>query len=260
MADDTNEGGIVRGIMNLLGRFGGRPEATDTTTRSFSVGGAPRVIAHNNAGTLRVVAGATGTVTADVTRKARSGSEEDARRALESITIATTQDGDTVRVDVRIDRSRFLTQGLWADVVLTVPPTTSLDLKLEAGSMEVSGTTGTLSATVNAGEFQGRGVTVAGSSRIAVNAGEVRLDGALASGATLDVRVDVGTARLTLPASTAAHLDAVTDVGAISITGWPISVRQDLVRASASGDLGPNPTSTLSVHVTTGDMRLTARA
>jgi hypothetical protein len=259
MADNTNEGGIVRGIMNLLGRFGGRPEATDATTRSFSVGGAPRVIAHNTAGTLHVVAGPAGTVTADVTRKARSGSEEEARRALDGVAVATTQDGDTVRVDVRIDRSRFLTQSLWADIVLTVPPGTGLDLKLEAGSVEVSGTAGTLSATVNAGEFQGRGVTVAGSSRISVNAGEVRLDGALASGATLDVRVDVGTARLTLPASTSAHLDAVTDVGAISITGWPISVRQDLVRSTASGDLGPNPTSTLTVHVTTGDMKLAAR-
>jgi hypothetical protein len=261
MADGTNEGGgIVRNIMDLFGRLGGRPEATDTTTRSFGVGPAPRVIANNQAGTLRVVTGSAGTITAEVVRKARGGTEEDARRALEGITVALTQEGDTVHLEVRIDQSIFRALQLWADVVLTVPPTTSLDLKLRAGSMEVSGTTGALSATVNAGEFHGHGLTIAGSSRILVNAGEMRLDGALASGAALEVRVDVGTARLTLPASTAAHLEAVTDVGAISISGWPITVRQELVRASASGDLGPNPTGRLSIHVTTGDLKLAARA
>jgi hypothetical protein len=268
---------ILKGLGNLIGRFGYGPELTDTTNQSFSVGGAPTLVVHNTFGSIRVMTGDTGAIHVEATRHAR-GITSDAQRAdLDVITITCTQQGDTVRVDARVSQPTVaLARQLWADLRITVPPATAVDAKAEAGNVEVTGTRGPVAARVDAGNLELKGtdglitanvsagnleasdVAVGNGSRIAVAAGQVILRGSLAPGANAEIRVEAGRARLTLPRATATHLDAVADVGAIAINGWPIPVSRNVVAARAVGDLGQGQMGHLTVRVSIGDITLSA--
>lgn len=268
---------ILKGLGNLIGRFGYGPELTDTTNQSFSVGGAPTLVVHNTFGSIRIVTGDTGAIHVEATRHAR-GITSDAQRAdLDVITITCAQQGDTVHVDARVSQPTVaLARQLWADLRITVPPTTAVDAKAEAGNVEVTGTRGPVAARVDAGNLELKGtdglitanvsagnleasdVAVGNGSRIAVAAGQVILRGSLALGASAEIRVEAGRARLTLPATTAAHLDAVADVGAIAINGWSIPVSRNVVAARAAGDLGAGQMGRLTVRVSIGDITLSA--
>lgn len=273
-------GDILKGLGNLLGRFGHGPEISDTATRTFTVSGAPTVIAHDTFGTVRVVTGPDGQVKIDATRKARGITTDAAQRDLEEIAVTFAQDGNTIHVDARITRpsvSISVARQLWCDLLITVPVATDLDVKAEAGNVEISGTRGSLNANVNAGNFEmtgitgsvlarvdagnveGREVSFSGSSRLRADAGQIVLSGALAEGAALDLRVDAGRIKLTLPANTAARLEASADVGAVSVSGWPISVSRNVTAARAVGDLGASPSGSITARVSIGDISIASR-
>jgi hypothetical protein len=267
----------LKGLGSLLGRFGYGPEVTDTITRGYTVGPTPSVIVHNTFGSIHVVTGDDASVALTATRHAR-GITSDARQSdLDVIAITCTQDGNTVRIDAKVTEPTVaLARQLWAELRITVPAATTLDLKAEAGNVEVASVRGALTARVDAGnlELKGTGgrtvaqvsagnleagdVELGDGSRITVAAGQVVIRGTLARGANVDVRVDAGRARLTLPASTATHLDAFTDVGAITITGWSVPVTRNVIAATASGDLGTPPLGRLTVRVNIGDITLSA--
>jgi hypothetical protein len=268
---------ILKGLGSLLGRFGHGPEVSDTLNRTFTVDGTPTVVVHNTFGSIRVVAGSDDNITLDATRRARGITSDAHQSDLEIITITCTQDGNTVRIDARVTQPAVaLARQLWADLRITVPTATHLDIKAEAGNVEVTGTRGAIGAKVDAGNLELKGasgpitanvsagnlqasdVELADGSRIAVAAGQVTLQGSLQPGASVDIRVDAGRAKLTLPRTTATHLDAFTDVGAISITGWPIPVTRNVIAATATGDLGAPPAGRLTVRVNIGDITLNA--
>jgi hypothetical protein len=135
----------------------------------------------------------------------------------------------------------------------------NISAKVDAGNLQVSGTAGPLMATVAAGNLEAADVTLEGLSRIGVNAGQVVVSGALAEGASVDIRVDAGRARITLPHETHARLDAFADVGHISVNGWNVPVVRNITSATAAGELGASSSGTLKVRVNMGDITLTAR-
>jgi hypothetical protein len=269
---------FVRGLGNLLGRFGRGPEVSDSVERSFSVTGMPTVLAHDTLGSMRVVTGGEGGVAVQVTRRARGLTTDAVPADLEAIQVSFAQDGNTIHVDVRVTTAAVnFNRQVWADVVITVPAAAQLDLraeagnvevgavrgrlaaKLDAGNLELRGFSGPVVAVVSAGNVEGSDVTLGDGSRLAVSAGRVALGGALAPGAGVEVRVDAGRAQLTLPTDTPAHLEATANVGAITLSGWSIPVRRDIVTARATGDLGDAPSGRLTVLVNIGDVVLTAR-
>ena len=268
---------ILKGLGNLIGRFGYGPELTDTTNQSFAVGGAPVLVVHNTFGSIRVAAGDGGAIHVEATRHARGITSEAQQTDLNVITITCTQQGDTVHVDARVSQpSVALARQVWADLRITVPPATSVDARAEAGNVEINGTqapltahvdagnlelngtSGQLNANVRAGNLEATEVAVADGSRIAVAAGQVTLRGTLAPRANVEIRVEAGRARLTLPRTTATHLEAVAEVGAISINGWPVPVARNVVAARATGDLGTGDLGRLTVRVSIGDVTLSA--
>ncbi len=103
------------------------------------------------------------------------------------------------------------------------------------------------------------GVTLRGGSDLALNAGNLTMDGALAPGATLDARLNAGNARFTLPRDTPAQLDARTTVGQISVSGWQVRTERQIVQQRAYGALGAAPTGSLRIHVDAGNLTLVAR-
>jgi hypothetical protein len=269
---------FIKGIGNLIGRFGHGPEVSDTITRDFAVANTPTVILHDTFGSVRVTTGGAGRIGVVATRKARGITADADQRALDDIVITFSQDGDIVRVDARISRpTSGLTRQLWCDLAITVPQVCHLDAKVEAGNveitgtrgnisakvdagnLEISGTSGSVMATVSAGNLEAADITLDGLSRIGVNAGLVAVSGALAEGASVDIRVDAGRARITLPHETHARLDAFSDVGHITVNGWNVPVVRNITSATASGELSATSGGTLKVRVNMGDITLTAR-
>src|SRR5690242_13824151 len=117
---------ILKGLGNLIGRFGYGPELTDVTTQSFAVGGAPALVVHNTFGSIRVVTGDSGAIHVEATRHARGITSEAQTADLNVITITCTQEGDTVHVDARVNQpSVALARQVWADLRITVPPATA---------------------------------------------------------------------------------------------------------------------------------------
>jgi hypothetical protein len=268
---------ILKGLGNLIGRFGYGPELTDTTNQMFAVGGAPSLVVHNTFGSIRVAVGNSGSIVVEATRHARGITSEAQRADLDVITVTCTQQGDTVHVDARVNQpSIAIARQVWADLRITVPSTTTVDAKAEAGNVEVngtqaplvarldagnlklSGTHGSVTANVSAGNLEANDVAIADGSRITVAAGQVSLRGSLAPRANVEIRVEAGRARLTLPSSTATHLEAAAEVGGITVNGWPINVVRNVVAARASGDLGTGDVGRLTVHVSIGDVLVNA--
>jgi hypothetical protein len=269
---------FFKGIGEFLGKFGRGPEVSDTITRDFTVANPPTLMLHNTFGSVQVNTGGAGRIGVVATRKARGVTVDATQQDLEDIVVTFSQEGDVVRVDARNARpASGLSRQTWCDLVITVPPATNLDAKVEAGSVELTGTRGNLSAKVDAGNLQISGtsgpvvasvaagnldasdVTLESLSRMGVNAGQVVLSGTLADGASVDVRVDAGRARITLPQQTRARLDAFVDVGHITINGWNVPVVRNITSATAAGELSAGAGGTLKVRVNMGDIALTAR-
>ncbi|HEV2237911.1 MAG TPA: DUF4097 family beta strand repeat-containing protein, partial [Ktedonobacterales bacterium] len=101
-------------------------------------------------------------------------------------------------------------------------------------------------------------VALSGNAQVTANAGSIDLTGTLAPHTTLNVGADAGSISLTLPVATSAHLEATTNAGSIDIEGWPITVQHELARASASGDLTPNPTGSIVIHSNAGSVTVSA--
>jgi hypothetical protein len=232
---------------------------TTTETHELSVGAEPRLIVRNSAGTVAVQPGADGQVSVVVTKKIRGGLGAASERDLEQVVVHVAQEGDTISVETETKRPISL-KSVTIDIAITAPATCAqLEARLSAGNLEVRGLTTTLAATVNAGNLDAMDVTLRGGSDLALNAGNLTMDGTLAPGATLDARLNAGNARFTLPRETPAQLDARTTVGQISVSGWQVRTERQIVQQRAYGALGAAPTGSLRIHVDAGNLTLMAR-
>ena len=232
---------------------------TKTETHELRVGAEPRLIVRNTAGTVVVQPGADGHVRVVVTKKVRGGLGAASERDLEQVVVHVTQEGDTISVETETKRPISL-KSITIDIAITAPATCAqLEARLSAGNLVVRGLTTTLAATVNAGNLDAMGVALRGGSDLALNAGNLTMDGALAPGAALDARLNAGNARFTLPRDTPAQLDARTTVGQISVSGWQVRTERQIVQQRASGPLGAEPTGSLHIHVDAGNLTLVAR-
>ena len=250
-------GGLIGGIIYHVAN---QPTATQQTSQSFSVSGTPTVIVHDSAGTITVMTGAAGQVTAQVTKHARDTSLSAAQRDLASMQVTLTQSGDTITIQTNYSYSyTFMNpQSRSVDLAITVPPTANITASNAAGTITVQGITGQFNITDAAGTIQLSGVTLNDGSRVTDSAGSIQGDLSLASGATVNIQDNAGSIDLRLPASTATHLDARTDAGNITISGWPISVNHTVASASATGDTAAGASGALTIHDNAGSITLTA--
>lgn len=234
---------------------------TATETYEFAVSGTPRFVVRNRAGGIRFQAGAAGQVHVTVTKRARNGllgsaSEDD----LKQIEVRVARNDDTIRIEVDHERGSFgLGKQYTVDIDVTTPATADLDLRMNAGNVEIRGVSGTTEGVVNAGNFDITDGTLAGRSSLTVNAGNLTFEGAIAQGAALNAEVNAGNLRLRLPQDTPAYLEARTDVGSIDVDGWPVNYSRQIVRQEATGRLGAEPQGTLRLRVNTGNITLRAR-
>lgn len=245
----------------LLGHLRNGPELRDTTTSTIPVGAAPQLTVHDPAGSVSVQPGPAGSIRVEATKHV-VGAFGDDTAALHAIQVQVTHRGDAVSVVVQVPAEHIggFAGSRFVDLAILVPTQTSVAADLAAGNLTLGALTGQLALTATAGNVDVTGAILTGASRITATAGNVTFDGALTSGASLDVHVTAGNVTLRLPADTPAHLRARTGSGSLTISGWPISVAHPSpASASASGDLGANPTGMITVTVDSGNATIQAR-
>lgn len=237
--------------------------ATATVDKTFSVSGVPTLIIHGAAGSVHVNPGADGQITLHATQRVRALSHDQAQSILDSITITTTQSGNQVNIEEDgsdTDGWTFFSgfRQVRVDLTVTAPATTNLTITEDAGSVDATGFTGKLTTRVNAGSATLSDMTMAKGSSLRVNAGSLMVDGSLQPDASLDIEVNAGSADVTLPQNTSAHLVASASAGSLDVNGWNIAENHEAAHTTASGDLNPNPTGTITIRVSAGSATLNA--
>lgn len=230
------------------------------TARIFAVAGVPRLQVRNNAGSLRVINGPDAQVAVEVTITAGAGSDTEAQRLLSAVEVSIVQDGDQITVETHRHHD-FAIFGHWHDetrvaIVLTTPAQSDLDIKANAGRVEITGITGVLHLDANAAKATFSGVTVGGATNVSMNAGSLTGDLALAAGADARFSLNAGSLDLALPGATQAQLVASATAGSVKLDGWDVPVRHHTASARAEGLLGTEAAARLAIIANAGHIRL----
>lgn len=243
-------GGILQGMAWLS------QQASATQTHTFTVAGVPNVVLTASAGNVHIVPGVDGQVTATLTSEVNAVTHQAAQDLLKRITLDASQSGATVNISVDTPAFEWFPWYVQRRVTLTlaIPTASNLDLTLSAGNLDVRGISGTFVGRVSAGNLDLRDMAIAGDSSLHISAGNVTLRSALASGASLDVAVTAGNVAIVLPTTTATHVEARATAGNVSLVGWRGFTGRNAAQEYISADLNPPTTSTLSIHVTAGNV------
>lgn len=251
--------GIAAGVVAALA-FTSTP-ATSSFAKTLTVSGTPNVVIHGETGTIRVVPGAAGTVQVQGTTTVRNISHDQAQQELDSTQITATQTGNTVLVEVHQTSFNGFDFGFHSrkiDLTVTVPAASNLNVIQSAGNLDANGITGKLVADVSAGSVTLTDMSLADGSRLSASAGSVSLNGQLQPGASMSVDVSAGTVTMNLPRDTNTHLDASASAGNVSVNGWDVSTTHNAANTTVTGDLGSNPSGTLTIQVSAGSVTLNA--
>ena len=233
------------------------PERTESY--SFAVEETPTIQVRNRAGNISITRGEAHQVSVQVTKRAHGRffsqpSDDDLARLIVNV----TQQGSHIHVETEQREMGDIFKNIQVEIAIAAPADTNLELRMNAGNVEVRDMTGPVEGTVNAGNFDAFGVTLAGRSSLTVNAGNLTLEGRVAPDAALTAEVNAGNLRLRLPRNTPAYLEARTDVGSIDVGDWPVTVSRRVVQQEASGALGENPQGRLRLRVNTGSISVQA--
>lgn len=248
-------GGLVVGIALKLAN---EVTATTTTTQSFAVSQFPSLNIQNASGSLQVQQGPAGVVSVQITRSARDTSQSAASADLDGITVNTTQMGDTIAISTDFPDGSLFASSSSVNLLLTVPPNTTIAADVTAGDIQISGISGLFEVTGGAGDITLHDVALADGSSIHMAMGSVTMQGAVMANAAVDISVSTGDVNLQLPADTATQLDAHTSLGAIHVSGWPMpTTRINSLGTDAEGPLGAQATPTtgaIHIRVDSGDI------
>jgi hypothetical protein len=248
--------GAVRGILLVTS------PARETVTRQFAVGAVPSVEIDADAANVEVTQGAAGQVSAVLTKETHAITQSLARQDLDAITLTTEQNGDrvTIRVNSPDGPAIFGAGQRRISLNVSLPPTANLAVTSAAGNIEISDIAGRMDVEVSAGNVTMREVTLSGSSSVRASAGNIEVQSALAPQTNLDLTASAGNVELTLPSDTRAHVEATTSLGNADISGFPHVTEQSDTRNVISADLNPNPDSTITAHVSVGNLSIQAGA
>lgn len=248
---------VTAAITNSAIFWTNRVPVTTTTTQTFLVNGPATIQVNNQAGNIQIVAGSGPQITMVTTKRASDVSEQLSRHILTEITSQVMQTGATIQVTGKVSADHPFTQQS-IDYVITVPPQTRLNLQAAAGNITASGISGPLTVKVNAGNVTLSHVTLMQSTTLTANAGNITIDGTIASDASVQVTVDAGNVTMRLPSTVNTALQADTSVGNVTVEGWPVSLTHAGTKVSATGILGTTTASQLRIHVSAGNVEVSA--
>jgi hypothetical protein len=229
------------------------PTATVRIERAFAVSGKPTVILDGAAGDVTVRSGPAGRVAVVAVRTANGASESAAYQALSHVGVRMAQRRNAITIEVLI--SGGLLQAVRADLQITVPHNTILNLTSNIGKMTVSGVSGAFQLHANVGDITLNGVTLAPGSTLATQTGTITLTGAFGGLGVYTIETVNGNVVLNLAPGSSFHVHARTTTGTIT-SGFTTIPPSTGVGADVSGTIGDAPDALVEIQVSTGDIAL----
>jgi hypothetical protein len=231
--------------------------ATQTFNRTVDVRTPATLNVDVAVGDITIRAGSGQQVTVNATKRAWSANSAQANQILDRIEISVEPSGN--RVDVRVsgmDQFRTLGRSPQVNLVITVPAETALDLTSRVGNLRVTGLRGAVNISADVGDVRLTDVTPVGQLSVETRVASIELDGALAANAAYSLTSDVGRIAVRLPTGSAFKLDARSDIGDVRVdfvlTGS--SRREGLVSKEVRGEVGANPTASLTLRSRVGEI------
>ncbi|MBV9708745.1 MAG: DUF4097 family beta strand repeat protein [Chloroflexi bacterium] len=252
---------------------------SNSTTKSFSVFGAPTLVITDPSGRVHIHRG------------------EDARQVTvnwsirhfgfgdntKDIQLVAVQNGDTISITVP-ETSAFPLSGIGeANLDISVPQKTNVRLNDQSGTVDIEDINGQINAATGSGDIQARDVagqitlhtdsgsintesingivglstnsgniemrnaSLQGPSTLNVDSGSIQFDGTLDPHGTYDFETASGSIDVALPQNSAFHLDTGTNSGVLS-------------NEFGNNDVGSNPRAHLTLKTGSGSIDIHKRA
>src|SRR5947209_886022 len=224
--------------------------SSNVETRSFSVSSQPKIVIRDDMGAIRVHAGGEDhQVVVQATRRAHgwlSGGEG---------VVQYDQESEKNRITVKASNGWYVLGRKSIDFDITVPRMADLELKTEAGGIAVTGITGQVSCTSEAGSVKATEVALRGDSKLKTDAGSITFSGMLDPFGSYQMTTDAGSVNVFIPENTSFQLEAKTDVGSIN-SDFPVNVQRDFPGGKARGEVGMPPYARLKLRTDVGSINL----
>jgi Putative adhesin len=223
------------------GGLGGGVKATDTWTKSYSVGSkGVEVIVVNVNGRIQVEASSGATVEVKAELTARAGSEEAAKELLKQVEIRDEASPTRVRIETRNKRT-FGRQGVNVVYTLRVPKAVTVNLETANGTISVTGVEGGTRAESSNGGIEGR--LLGGSVKASTTNGSIKVDLMSVGEAGTELETTNGSIEVRLSDAAKANLVARCVNGGISVDGLTFEKTGEGTRRKLDGRLnGGGPT------------------
>ena len=198
----------------------GSDEPIENKDESFRVGGAPRLVVRSFNGRITVVPGTDGTLRVKATL-----------RRADKVEYRVSQSGDTVAVEAS-EKGSTIGRSPGADIEVSAPPTTQVELRTSNGNIQVQGLeeTGVLETSngrivVGGGTGHLQAKTSNGSIEVTNFSGSVALEtsnggitfaGELTPGGDNEMRASNGSVEVALEGIVSVDLDASTSSGRVT--------------------------------------------
>ena len=232
------------------------PVRTTTETRTFNLGAGkqPTLIVANDAGFVHVRSGSSNTITVTTTKVGDSfGASPD------DFKLNYTQSGSTITVHVTNDSIHpfDFSQTSQADLNITVPANSNLQLETDSGDIAASGIQGKLTLTSNSGSLQATADSLTSGSQLVTDSGSITMSGSIGTTGIYAFQAGSGDVAVTLPRSTSFHANLVSNSGSIT-NDFPIvnPHKPGDDGRTVSGDVGSSPQATVFMHSDSGSLHL----
>ena len=239
---------IAGTVLGFIGVF--KHSVTDPV-KTYQVAPNPRLILNDNAGSVTVNSGSQNSIAIQTTRYSSFIGNINDVQVQESLDSAN----NTLTVTVNQPGGQNFFNVTGVDFAITMPNSANLQITTNAGSIHVSGVSGSMSLITNAGSISVAGAALGGSSTFKTDAGTIDFKGSIGSSGTYDFETNAGSINVTLPATSAFHVNASTDAGSID-TSFPVTVNHRTPGASINGDIGATPQATLTLKTNAGSITL----
>jgi hypothetical protein len=241
------------------GPWTGGTQATAAVQQALTVQGPTTLDLNAPVGDVIVRAGPAGQVKVEGTKRAYGATQADAERRLEEIEVKVDQSGDRVWVRVRGPFAGGNTgRSPRVNLTITVPQQTTVAADMGVGRLQITGTTGDVTANAEVGDVLVTDVTPVEKLSVKTRIASVDFTGALAPNTRYEFTTDIGKVALRLPETSAFRLDARSDIGDVTV-GFPVagrSSRDALVGKEVRGEVGQNPTASLYLRSRVGEISI----
>ena len=208
-------------------------------------------------GEVTVKTGPAGQVKVEGTKRVYGATQADAQARLDDIQVKIEQSGDKVWVRVSGQFAGNNTgRSPTVDLTITVPKETTVAANMGVGRLQVSGTEGDATINAEVGDVILTDIMPAAKLFVKTRVSSVDFSGALASNGKYEITTDIGKIALRVPANSAFTIDARSDIGDVTV-GFPVSgstSREALVGKQVQGEVGENPTASLTLHSRVGEI------